>query len=163
MRVALLILALAACSPQPPSDQPPAPQAQGEQSQSPSAAPRLEQPSAQTNEERMAQMPSWETARAAGVDFRGVGQEPGWLIDIYQRERIRFLWDYGDSLADFPLTDPSYPQEGVTRYETQAAGRALVVTITRTPCQDGMSGQPYPARVDILIDGRALNGCGRSV
>lgn len=147
MRAFVLALLLAACAPQTQeTEAPPEPAA-----------------AAQTNEERMAQMPSWEGARATGVDFRGVGQEPGWLLDIYTQDRIRLLWDYGDSLADFPLPEPSYPQEGATRYETQAAGRTLVVTIRRFPCQDAMSGEAYPATVEILIDGRTLNGCGRSV
>lgn len=154
MRFLLIAIAAAACSPQTQPSGEPQPSATSEQS--PASAP-------QTNEERLAQMPSWETARAVGVDFRGVGQEPGWLLDIYQREKIRFLWDYGDSLADFPLTEPSYPQEGATRYETQANGRTLVVTIRRYPCNDGMSGQPYPSTVEVVIDGRTLNGCGRSV
>jgi uncharacterized membrane protein len=93
----------------------------------------------------------------------GVGQEPGWLIDIHRQDRIVLLLDYGESLTEFPLPAPSAPQEGVTRYETQAHGKSLTVTIRRTPCQDGMSGETYPARVEIVIDGRALNGCGRSV
>lgn len=149
MRFLLIAIAAAACSPQsPPSAETQVPpQAQ----------------TAQTNEERLAQMPSWESARAEGVDFRAVGQEPGWLLDIYELDRIRLLWDYGDNLADFPLTEPSYPQEGATRYETEAGGRTLVIVIRRFPCSDAMSGQPYPSTVEVVIDGRTLNGCGRSV
>jgi putative lipoprotein len=145
MRALLLVLTLTACAPQPPA-------------QAPTHA-----AAAQTNEERLAQMPSWDGARTAGVDFRAIGQEPGWLLDIYQRERIRLLWDYGDSLADFPLSEPTSPREGATRYDTQAAGRTLSITITRFPCQDAMSGEAYPATVELVIDGRTLNGCGRSV
>lgn len=159
MRFILIALAIAACSPQvqPATEQQPA------TTETAAPEPQSNGPAPQTNEERMAQMPSWETARAQGVDFRAVGQEPGWLLDIYQRDKIRLLWDYGDQLADFPLSEPSYPQEGATRYEAQAGGRTLVVTIRRQPCQDGMSGQPYPSTVEVTIDGRSLNGCGRSV
>jgi uncharacterized membrane protein len=39
----------------------------------------------------------------------------------------------------------------------------LTIVIRRFPCQDAMSGEAYPAAVDIVIDGRELSGCGRSV
>jgi len=156
MRVLLIAIALAACSPQAETQTEAPPPAT-------TAAQTQAAPGASTNEANLAQMPSWESARAAGVDFRAVGQEPGWLLDIYQRDRIRFLWDYGEQLADFGLSPPTYPQEGVTRYEVYSDGRALVVTIRRFPCQDGMSGEAYPSTVEVVIDGRTLNGCGRSV
>jgi putative lipoprotein len=142
-----LFLALAACTSEPAKeDAPPAP---AETASNADAA--------------LAQMPSWDDARADGVDFRGVGQEPGWLLDIYTQERIRFLWDYGENIADFPLTAPTFPAEGAIRYETQAGGHALAITIRRFPCQDAMSGEAYPAAVEVVIDGRTLNGCGRSL
>lgn len=149
MRAVVLAFALAACAqPEPPpAADPPAPaQEQGV-----------------TAQDALARMPSWEGARAAGVDFRAVGQEPGWILDVYTQNTIRLTWDYGESTADFPLTTPSYPQEGATRYETAMNGRVLAVTIRRFPCQDVMSGEPYPSTVEVVIDGRTLNGCGKSV
>ncbi|WP_395644856.1 COG3650 family protein [Terricaulis sp.] len=107
--------------------------------------------------------PSWENARAEGVDFRGVGQEPGWLLDIYTQDRIVLQYDYGEHTAEFPLPQPGAAQEGATRYETSANGQTLTVTIRRFPCQDAMSGQDYPSTVEVIIDGRTLQGCGRSV
>lgn len=149
MRALMFVLALAACTPAAETPKQTEPEAPA--------------PVAQTAEANMAAMPSWEGARAAGVDFRGVGQEPGWLIDIHQQGRIMLLLDYGESLTEFPLPAPAYPQEGATRYDTQANGRTLAVTIRRFPCQDAMSGEDFPATVEIVIDGRTLNGCGRSV
>lgn len=121
-------------------------------------------PDQQVNAENaLATMPAWDAARAAGVDFRGIGQEPGWMLDIYQRDRIALVWDYGENSATFPLTAPSSPQEGATRYDTHADGRTAQITIRRFPCQDAMSGEAFPSTVEVVIDGRALNGCGRSV
>lgn len=156
MRVVLFALALAACSPQTEkqADRPPPATTVSETPVAPAVS---------NNERNLAQMPSWENARAAGVDFRAVGQEPGWLLDIYQQNRIRLLWDYGEQLADFGLSPPTHPQEGATRYEAHSDGRSLVVTIRRSPCQDGMSGEAYPSTVEVVIDGRTLQGCGRSV
>ncbi|MBC7768004.1 MAG: hypothetical protein H7124_04395 [Phycisphaerales bacterium] len=158
MRALVFVLALAACS------QSEAPSDTG--SNAPEARPqsetKVEQP-AVTAQDALARVPSWEGARAAGVDFRAVGQEPGWILDVYTQQRISLVWDYGESSADFPLTTPTYPQEGATRYESAMNGRTLAVTIRRYPCNDGMSGQAYPSTVEIVIDGRTLTGCGRSV
>lgn len=151
MRALVMVFALAACAPA--AEEPAAPPPAQEQA--------VDQP--QSVETNLAAMPSWEGARAAGVDFRGVGQEPGWLIDIHRQGRIVLLLDYGESLTEFPLPVPNTQQEGATRYETQAQGKTLAVTIRRAPCQDGMSGEAYPSTVEIIIDGRTLNGCGRSV
>jgi uncharacterized membrane protein len=157
MRAALfLALALAACGPSAPPKEDAAPQAPA-----PTQAPTS---TATTSvEETLAAMPSWETARAQGVDFRAVGQEPGWLLDIHTADRMVLVWDYGSNRLETPRGEPASPQEGATRYEGQSGGHTLIVTIRRTPCQDAMSGQPYPSTVEVVIDGRTLNGCGRSV
>ncbi|HYD86531.1 MAG TPA: hypothetical protein VEA80_03585 [Vitreimonas sp.] len=162
MRAILLALALAACT----QGEAPSSEADGgaeapDQPQADAAATQTQQPI--TAQDALARMPSWEGARAAGVDFRAVGQEPGWILDIYTERRMRLVWDYGESAADFPLTPPTYPQEGATRYEAAQNGRTLAVTIRRAPCQDAMSGAPYPSTVEVVIDGRTLNGCGKSV
>jgi putative lipoprotein len=154
MRIVLVALALAACSP-----------AQETKVEAPAetAAPAAGVQAAPANaQEALARMPAPDDLRAAGVDFRAVGQEPGWILDIYTRGIIKFVWDYGESYAEFAVAAPTNPQEGATRYEAHSDGRALVVTIRRAPCQDAMSGEAYPSTVEVEIDGRALNGCGRS-
>jgi len=145
--LAALVLALAACAP-------------GEPEKQDAATTTVE---ASSVEQALASMPAWSAARAAGVDFRAVGQEPGWMLDIYRENTIRVLWDYGEHVATFPLVQPTSPAEGATRYDAQAEGRTLAITIRRAPCQDVMSGEAYPSTVEIVIDGRTLTGCGRSV
>jgi uncharacterized membrane protein len=149
MRALIFALALAACgqtstvTPQAEPEQAPATAAQAD----PNAPPA----------------PAWVDARAQGVDFRAVGQEPGWLLNIYRENRITLDWDYGEHSAEFPLTAPDTTQEGATRYQAQADGHTIAVTIRRFPCNDGMSGAAFPSTVVVEIDGRTLNGCGRSV
>ncbi|MGD9966753.1 MAG: COG3650 family protein [Hyphomonadaceae bacterium] len=153
MRALILVAAaLAACTAQP-----------AKQEETPAAETTASAAAPGTQDSNLAQMPSWENARAAGVDFRAVGQEPGWMVDIYTANRIVALLDYGESLIEFPRPEPSYPVEGSTSYQTQADGHTLSITIRRSPCQDAMSGEAYPTTVDVVVDGRALNGCGRSV
>lgn len=147
MRALILVLALAACTAETPNN--------------PSTT-AVETPGVGASD-ALAEMPSWDGARAAGVDFRAVGQEPGWLLDIYRTDRIKLIWDYGEQNAEFPLTAPSTSQEGATVYQSQASGRTLAVTIRRFPCQDSMSDEAFPASVEVVIDGRTLSGCGRTV
>ena len=148
MRALILALALAACG----------------QSATTTAPPPTAPPPAQAAADPNAPpAPAWEDARAAGVDFRAVGQEPGWLLNIYRENRIVLDWDYGQQRAEFPLTTPDTSQEGATIYQAQAEGHALVVMIRRLPCNDAMSGAAFPATVSVTIDGSELQGCGRSV
>jgi len=149
MRALISVLALAACTAEPAKQEeaPAAPAA--ETANSPAAA--------------LAAMPTWETARAAGVDFRAIGQEPGWIVDIYTQDRIVALLDYGETRIEFPRGEPTYPAEGATRFSAQQDGHTLSITYRRFPCEDAMSGEPYPSSVEVVIDGRTLNGCGRSV
>jgi uncharacterized membrane protein len=149
MRALILIAALAACSPQPTT-------------QTEAPATTTTEP-ATTTQAALEQMPTWETARAAGVDFRAVGQEPGWIVDIYTQDRIVALLDYRETRLEFPRTEPTYPVEGSTHYESQANGHTLSITYRRFPCEDAMSGQAYPSAVEVVVDGRTLNGCGRSI
>ncbi|MCX7357768.1 MAG: hypothetical protein NT015_06475 [Alphaproteobacteria bacterium] len=147
MRALFFVLALGACTAEPAKQE---------------AAP----PAAETTDAAqspLAEMPTWETARAAGVDFRAVGQEPGWIVDIYTADRIVALIDYGQTRIEFPRGQPANPVEGATHFQTQTEGHTLTITYRRAPCEDAMSGEPYPATVEVVIDGRTLNGCGRSV
>ncbi len=149
MRALVLILALAACSPAPATQEEAPTSSAAETASSPRAA--------------LADMPTWEGARAAGVDFRAVGQEPGWIVDIYTEGRIIALLDYGETRIEFPRPEPTYPAEGATRFEAQTDGHTLSITYRRAPCEDVMSGEPYPSSVEVVVDGRTLTGCGRNV
>ena len=146
MRALILALALAAC---------------GQTTNSEQAAPPAAEPPAAS--EPASAAAAWEDARAQGVDFRAIGQEPGWVLNIYRQERITLAWDYGQNSATFPLTEPTYPVEGQTRYDASADGKTIAVVIRRFPCQDAMSGAAFPATVEVTIDGRTLQGCGKSV
>lgn len=151
MRALILAAALAACTAEPVKQDPPPAETQTADASNSDV------------QSALAQMPPWDGARAAGVDFRAVGQEPGWIIDIYTQDRIVALLDYGETLIQLPRPEPTHPAEGATRYETQGGGHTLSLTIRRAPCEDAMSGEPYPSTVEVVVDGRTLQGCGRSV
>lgn len=83
--------------------------------------------------------PGWRDAKARGVRFRAVGQEPGWILDVRE-------WTAGAGRF-------------VYRVETEAHRAAIV--IDDEPCRDVMSGWPYESTVSMTLDGREYRGCGR--
>ncbi|MBI1185736.1 MAG: hypothetical protein GC206_00075 [Alphaproteobacteria bacterium] len=99
--------------------------------------------------------------RQRGVAFRAVGNEPGWLLDLFA-DRFELSYDYGNTTLAAPLPAPSAHSEGVTRYDVSAEGRALAILIRRTPCQDVMSGEMFPATVSVSVGDQTLQGCGRT-
>lgn len=102
----------------------------------------------------------WEHARRSGVDFRAIGQEPGWHLEIRDGDRITFVYDYGQQEAVAPAPAPTRTgNRTVYRAETQA--HDLTVTITDEPCTDAMSGEAFEASVTVELDGETFRGCGR--
>lgn len=87
--------------------------------------------------------------------FRGVGQEPGWFLQIYDDVMI-YEADYGERRVT-ALTPEVEEFDGGRRYENET----LIVEILDQACSDTMSGAPYPATVTITENGRSpVEGCG---
>jgi len=105
----------------------------------------------------------WARADLLGVDFRGLGQEPGWIVDIDVERWMLYLGDYGTVRLATTAPVPRSADDGVVTFEAAAEGHRLLVRIEPTPCNDVMSGQPFSHTVRVEIDGRVLQGCGRFV
>lgn len=105
----------------------------------------------------------WEHAKLEGVDFRGTGNEPGWVLEIRDKNRIDLRYNYGSSriqaVADHVVDDQ------VARRTTYAVIASepprLAIEITAESCSDDMSGEQFPASVVVRIGDRVLRGCGR--
>ena len=104
---------------------------------------------------------TWVEAEGCGVDFRGVGQEPGWVLEIDCEKEISLLTDYGQQRVVFPLSTQRSVADSAVTYRASSEAHSIEVRIEPTPCADVMSGEPYPATVAVRFDGRALEGCGR--
>lgn len=100
---------------------------------------------------------AWDEARRRGVDFRAVGQEPGWLLDVDEGGELRYVGDYGETRVT-ARTPPA--ERGANGLLTLRAGE-LVVEIAPGDCRDAMSGAAYPYAVTVRRGGRELRGCGR--
>ena len=93
-------------------------------------------------------------------DFRAVGQEPGWLLEIRHGRDMLLITNYGADTAVTPV--PRAETDSATGARTyHATGtRDLRVLIQPTACIDAMSGESYETTVTITLDGREYHGCG---
>ena len=104
----------------------------------------------------------FELARAR--DFRAVGQEPGWQLEIRQGAEMRFTFDYGKGSVVMPGARVKLDSNTGTRtYHSVAEGNDLEVVIVPVQCLDSMSGRSYPATVTVTLNGRSLRGCGEEL
>jgi acid phosphatase (class A) len=109
----------------------------------------------------------WEDARLRGVDFRALGNEPGWHLEISASEKIVFVGDYGNTTYTFVTPEPLVDQHaGKTVYraqEAQEGKQELRVVIEARPCHDSMSGEPFESSVTVILDGEEYRGCGKAL
>lgn len=92
--------------------------------------------------------------------FRAVGQEPGWLVEVFPGDSMRFLLDYGETLLTTaaPAQDST---EAAIVWRTLDPRGAIELRATRATCHDAMSGEAFPATVTLTVGDRSLTGCGR--
>lgn len=101
-----------------------------------------------------------EDARARGVEFRGSGNEPGWVLEVL-RDRVVFAGDYGKSLAITPHPIMSIDPTGrTTVYTAVTEAHWLQVRVEDRRCIDSMSGEQYNAQVEVELDDDEYRGCG---
>src|SRR5687768_7024677 len=103
----------------------------------------------------------WEEAKARGIVFRGIGNEPGWFVEVDQGNAptMRATLDYGDRMVEVTGATPlssTYGYGGKT-----ADGTLVVLRIKREACSDGMSDERYPASAELKVGEQAYRGCGR--
>ncbi|MBQ1784005.1 MAG: MliC family protein [Gammaproteobacteria bacterium] len=103
----------------------------------------------------------WEKAKLAGADFRAIGQEPGWILELYP-ERVVLLLDYGQTRIEAPSASPINETFG-SRFDLEAEGQSLTISLKHESCHDSMSGELFETRVTIEYGERLLSGCGRSL
>ena len=106
----------------------------------------------------------WEHAKLKGVDFRAVGNEPGWYLEIRNGDKILFISEYGASRYDFVAPEPSTDQQRrMTIYQTEAGANHLTVVIEGRQCRDTMSGEYFETAVTVNLDQKEYRGCGRAL
>jgi putative lipoprotein len=104
----------------------------------------------------------WQEAADRGVDFRAVGQEPGWFLEIDNEKQIRVVYDYAEHQLIAPVTSPASKGSTVF-YDMMVDSQRVLITIEETQCSDAMSGEAFPRSVAVTIGTRTLHGCGREI
>ncbi|MEP4484448.1 MAG: hypothetical protein ABJ013_02360 [Halioglobus sp.] len=104
----------------------------------------------------------WEDARRRGVSFRAVGNEPGWHLEIQSGRQILYVGDYGMNRILVPDPGAEATSAG-SRYHAVTQSNDLLLEIESTPCTDTMKGDEFPDSVWLTVNGKTLQGCGRSL
>ena len=106
----------------------------------------------------------WEHAKLNGVDFRAVGNEPGWHLEISRGRKLIFVSDYGQSRYEFATPEPVNDVKARTgTYRVRNSEHAIEVVISGQSCRDTMRGDPFESTVTVTLDGRSYNGCGKAL
>ncbi len=106
----------------------------------------------------------WEHARLNGVDFRAIGNEPGWQLEIQSGADMVFIADYGKTTHRFTTPEPEIDEpNGRTTYATRNTEHQIVVKLEGTACRDSMSGEPFAVSVRVELDDRLYRGCGKAL
>lgn len=101
-----------------------------------------------------------QDARARGVDFRGVGQEPAWVVELNEGEKITAVLDYGATTLELPAPPAESAADGTAIYDASTDTDHLVLTIKGKTCVDAMSGESHPLTVDLMVNDKPYHGCG---
>ena len=104
----------------------------------------------------------WQKAKLRGVEFRAIGQEPGWLLEITDGTEIMLSTDYGQSVKKYPYVEPVvYQEQRKTLYVID--DEDIEIEIRGQPCRDVMSGEEFAVSVTIALSNTELKGCGRAL
>lgn len=78
----------------------------------------------------------WEEAALLGIEFRAIGQEPGWTLDLDQGRWMRFIGDYGKTHVLMPAPVPVRDTAlGIATYSARADAHTLVLSAREAPCR----------------------------
>jgi len=101
-----------------------------------------------------------EDARARGVEFRGTGNEPGWVLELFA-DRMVFVDAYGARRVATPRPAHQHSAAPVDElYVAETESHRLAVRIRPGPCVDSMSGARHGSGVEVELDGVSYRGCG---
>lgn len=104
----------------------------------------------------------WEKAREEGIHFRAVGNEPGWLVEIRDDKKIRFVNDYGNLEIKAPVDDLWVGPAGEDKiYYVENDAVQFQVIIMKKSYQDSMSGENFPYQVRVVFPNKSYIGGGR--
>ena len=103
---------------------------------------------------------SLQDARARGIDFRAIGQEPGWVVELTEASQITAVLDYGATSLMLPTPSVETAEDGTEVYDASTDTDHLILRIKRKVCIDSMSGESHSSTVELLVNDKPYRGCG---
>lgn len=107
---------------------------------------------------------AWEKARLDGVNFRAVGNHPGWYLEITDNRSIVVGMDKEKKRYEFPFVAPKLSAaDAKAVYETKKDSWKLVVVTTGQECRDLATGKLYNRTVTLKLNSKSYAGCGKEL
>ncbi|MDG1205139.1 MAG: hypothetical protein P8N51_07185 [Pseudomonadales bacterium] len=101
----------------------------------------------------------WEDAKLRGVDYRGIGNEPGWIIEMTGR-RVLLKLDYGQRVVERKIEKTTMtPEYNKTIFEAED----MTLEINNAQCTDTMRGDLFESEIKLSIGGEEYFGCGKAL
>lgn len=103
----------------------------------------------------------WERAAAKGVAFRAVGQEPGWVVEVFEGDapRLEAQVNYGER----SVVLNSVEHDGGVYSGTADDGTMVRLTLRNESCVDPMSGESFSTHATLELGTEIFRGCGRTL
>jgi uncharacterized membrane protein len=100
-----------------------------------------------------------------GVMFLGRGNEPGWMASLaHDRPEVTLSLDYGTREQTLPYRVTTLDNgQGRVILASGRGDTPFELRIEARACLDDMSGEPFPARVTLTVDGEQYRGCGQGI
>ena len=102
----------------------------------------------------------WEKAKLDGADFRAIGNEPPWVLEMQEQSRVVLVTDYGAKRVEIPLPLQKEDRDART---TQWIADDFQLKIIARPCIDSMSGEVFESTVIFNFEDQTFLGCGRAL
>ena len=96
-------------------------------------------------------------ADPAAAPYLALGTEPGWTLEITP-DRLNYAGNYGETKIIVANPGAKPTTDGKT-YITER----LAVTVKPGACSDGMSDRRYADTVQVVADGKTVQGCGGKI
>ena len=100
-----------------------------------------------------------EDARARGIVYRALGNEPGWILEIGPAGKLNWTTNYGQDRYDFEQTQATTMPDGTSVFTAQKDAVTLKATVKAERCVDDGDVE-FDHVVTVESGGRTFRGCG---
>jgi hypothetical protein len=99
-----------------------------------------------------------DVARFLGVDYRAIGREPAWSLEIDEGQYMRFAIEGGAAMY---MDVPTPTGDAARRvYLVDPETEDFRVVVEEKPCRDRSTQVDYPNTVTVIYNGLPYPGCG---